>query len=444
LAISEERYRAENTYLPTPGALFALGLVLGCGSSTGNGDAGSYQSLDTLDTQSGMAESIDVGMVDAPAVDADIVVDGAVDQTTMDSCSSVYDPAKDPANAYGDPSLRSGSICARMDFGKVELVSQTGFNWADSWMMSWGADGKTYTNFSDGMFIEDREPRPKYSNAILTIDADPPSLPATAFVRVSADPLTANASWAHYIISTLVVGNTVYVGMVDFSGNGGIGRSDDLGKTLTYDRANPMWRNGPKPFVYPSFLQNGKGYSGNKDGFVYVYGSDGEWGSCSGKNNTLRLARAPIGSDLLKVGNYNYYDGQSWAPDITRAANVLADESNLGGMQSVVYNPINGRYFLITFGEACSANARMVVYDSPAPWGPWSRCGIVLKNAAVYTTTPLATAVYNPSFNAKWIDAADGGMWISYSSMLGTNEHWPSDYAFNLGKVSITPRASCP
>jgi hypothetical protein len=240
----------------------------------------------------------------------------------------------------------------------------------------------------------------------------------------------------------LVVGNTLYVGMVDFGGNGGIARSDDLGKSLTYDRANPTWRNSTKPFVYPSFLQNGKGYSGNKDGYVYVYGSDGRWGSCDG-TNTLRLARAPIGSDLLRADSYTYYDGQGWTTDIAQAATVLADESNLGGMQSIVYNQILNRYFLITFGEACSDRARMVVYDAPAPWGPWSRCGIVLKDAAVYTSLPLATAVYNPSFNAKWIDPADGSMWISYSSMLPSNEHWPSDYAFNLGKISVRTRNAC-
>jgi hypothetical protein len=380
---------------------------------------------------------------DAAGPRAEVGREGGLEEDATDDHAADTAPPACRTTDHGDPSVRAGSICAGMLFDRVQLVSQQGYNWADSWMMSWGGDDKTYTNFSDGRFIEDAEPRPKYSNALLTIEQDPPFLAPTAFKRLSADPLRIGGTWAHYLISTLVIGDTLYAGVVGFNGEAGIARASETLGSLTYERSAPMWAPaGARPFVYPSFLQNGRGYAGNRDGFVYVFGSDGRWGSCGTDRNTLRLARVPRTADLLDVRSYEYFDGAGWSADYGRGAEMVADGGNTGGMQSIVSNPVLGRYFLITFGNTCAPNARMVVYDAPEPWGPWSRCGVIFKGEAIWEKRQLLHAVYNPSFNAKWIDA-EGAMWISYSSLLPGADAWPSDYAFNLGQIAIQRRGAC-
>ena len=301
-------------------------------------------------------------------------------------------------------------------------MERHGYNFGDSWMMTWAGDGRTFTNFSDGRFVK---AGPKPSNAILTIDDDPPDLRPESFVKVSADPLDRRKSWAHYIINTIFVGDTLYVGAVNFAYDAGIARSDDMGKTLIYDQEKPMWSGKARTrFVYPSFLQNGRGYSGNTDGYMYVYGSDGVWG----RTNVLRLARVPT-DRIEDITAYEYYTGTGWSRNQDDAAVLLRDGTNLGGMQSIVYNPVLERYFLITFGDTYNHRARMVLYDAPQPWGPWHRCGMIAADDALFLLGELRTKIYNPSFNAKWIDA-DGSMWISYAN-------YTPQYSFHYGKLTV-------
>lgn len=327
-----------------------------------------------------------------------------------------------------------GSICHHINFQKQDYASRTGFNYGDSWMMTWGGDGNTYTNFSDGKnFAGDR-----LTNALFVIKDDPPDIQASSFALISENPLRRENTWAYYITNTIAIDNKLYIAIVDIAPQGlgalaaGIGRSDDFGKTIVFDHIKPMWPTGSnKPFVYPTFLQNGRGYSGNKDGFLYIYGTDGDWGGVRGGENTIRLARAKSNSDLLSVDNYEYYSGSGWDHDLAVSSTVLSDGNNLGGMQSVVFNPILNRYFLITFAEPESTKARMVLYDSPEPWGPWYRCGTIWGHETVFTDDPLFHTAYNPSFNAKWVDAR-GLMWISYSNFT-------PQYTFHFGSIEIVP-----
>lgn len=366
-----------------------------------------------------------------------LVIAGAIPACEQNAATK-GDPNSDAAASSSEDAFggltndggRDGTICRTFAFAKKDFVSRTGYNWADSWMMSWAADGKTYTSFSDGKVSVEA---PKVTNAILTIDDDLPNLTAASFRTVSEDAMGVGMrnTWSHYNISTIFVGDTLYVGMVDFSYNGGIARSDDGGRTLQYDRSRPMWPGSAVTrFVYPSFLQNGRGYEGNTDGYMYVYGTDGRWG----ETNALRVARIPKTADFRDVTQYQYYDGSGWSASLDKALNVLGPSAELGGMQSIVFNPHFNRYFLITFSNPGNVGgpAHMTVFDAPDPWGPFFECGVISRKDALFKEVPgILHEIYNPSFNAKWIDE-DGGMWISYSSCCED-----SQYTFQYGKISV-------
>src|SRR5262249_20245940 len=148
---------------------------------------------------------------------------------------------------------------------------------------------------------------------------------------------------------------------------------------------------GPKPFAYPSFLQHGRGYGGNRDGFLYVYASDGAWGDA----NALRLGRARTAADFLDAASFTYWDGDSWSPVLARAKDIWPRSHELGGMQSIVYDEPLARYFLITFGDTFTDDARLIVFDAPAPEGPWSHCGSIGRAEAMPWLEADQTSIYN-------------------------------------------------
>src|SRR5262249_30857708 len=113
---------------------------------------------------------------------------------------------------------------------------------------------------------------------------------------------------------------------------------------------------------------------------------------------------------------------------------ILPRSHELGGMQSIVYDEPLARYFLITFGDTFTDDARLIVFDAPAPEGPWSHCGSIGRAEAMPWLEADQTSIYNPSFNAKWIEP-DGSMWISYASCCE-----PQQYTFTYGKISIHAR----
>lgn len=353
-----------------------------------------------------------------------------------------------------------------ISFAKKDYMSRHDWNCCDSWMMSWGDDGRTYASCSDGAWEDDGVYGCSwcndrfYSNFVYRIEADPPNILPEHFYNVSQNPLGIDLlfeeysgpnlcydgcqrpradpenPWPHYIINTLVVDEVMYFGLTS-SGDkrrAGIGRSTDYGQTIDYHEGLPMWDSSQQRFISPCFLQNGQGYAGNEDDYVYLYGSDGDWGA----SNTLRLARVAKAADLLNLNNYEYYsECRGWVDDINQATDVLVDGNNLGGMESVIYNPVLNRYFLITFAEPSftpggSNNPRMVLYDAPYPWGPWFRSGIITLDEALWDTERRecrADTIYNPSFNAKWIED-DGSMWIAYSD-------GQPYYTFYYGKITV-------
>ncbi len=337
-----------------------------------------------------------------------------------------------------------------ISFAKQYGASYYGFNCGDSWMMSQAENGSIYTSSSDGVtqnnniFYSYEGNRgcsggSQYftSNIIYQLTQNPPNVTNAAFTLVSSDPLHyATSSWAHYITNTFFNHNTMYYAIVSVDGKkSGIGKSTDFGATITYNQATPMWDGSlSKPFINPTFLQNGAGYSGNTDGYIYMYGWSGNWG----KTNTVILARVNRNADLQDINQYRYYSNGNWTKNINGATDVLQDGDNLGGMGSAIYNPVLQRYFLITFASPAytspsSADSRLVIYDAPNPWGPWKRSGTISKTDALWSPEAARVpvdALYNPSFNPAWIDA-DGSMWISYS------DNHPN-YTFLYGKITVT------
>lgn len=82
-------------------------------------------------------------------------------------------------------------------------------------------------------------------------------------------------------------------------------------------------------------------------------------------NVGCRLARAPATSADLRSA-YEFYDGNGWQPDSTRAA-VVIDE--IGGAPSITWNPYLGRYLAVTGAVLSSTVVLRTADQIEGPWG---------------------------------------------------------------------------
>jgi hypothetical protein len=172
--------------------------------------------------------------------------------------------------------------------------------------------------------------------------------------------------------------------------NASIIKSADGGKTWTRSaRENyehPMFPG--RRFATPYFIQYGKDGQAsvdNADRYVYAISNNGFWDN--GDNQILgRVARTKLAD--LRGSDWEYYKGgngmndSAWAREMHRAK-LLLDAPGKLGMTGAAYIPGPGRYLMIGWyypagsGLLPKSSARTIwdFYESPKPWGPWTKIG---------------------------------------------------------------------
>jgi hypothetical protein len=109
-------------------------------------------------------------------------------------------------------------------------------------------------------------------------------------------------------------------------------------------------------FSLLSFLQMGRAYRENRDGFAYVYSPNGH---VDGRMNELVMFRVPT-SQILDRDSYEFFTGRlhsgepAWTLDIAGRAPVyvfpegrMPDEFNISWLPTVAYMPALGCYLMI-------------------------------------------------------------------------------------------------
>lgn len=173
--------------------------------------------------------------------------------------------------------------------------------------------------------------------------------------------------------------------------NASIIRSTDFGKTWTrtaqknYDA--PMFPG--RRFATPYFIQYGYGHrtvtEDNASNYVYAISNNGFW-DCGDDMVLGRVERSKIGR--LNANDWTFYTGGDgmknavWSPNSKDAKPILAQARRFG-MTGAVYLFSHHRYFMIGWyypaggGKIKDACLHTVwdFYESPHPWGPWTRVG---------------------------------------------------------------------
>lgn len=361
----------------------------------------------------------------------------------------------------------------------------------DNWYMSWASDDKQYAGLCDGAGFKDLPGYTgKYYNAKLFAIAgnapdhtfeDVPGYPSLLSVSPREVPGTKDYS-RYYGFGIIAVDGKIYQLMstpkVPFGpkGNAFIGAkmiySPDNGKTwYNQDGTTPVvyekWEQRSKKnmlffyepdetFSLQSFLQMGKDYQDNTDGYIYMYAPNG---NVDGKMNQLAMLRVKK-DQLLDRSQYEYFQSRaadgtaSWTKDITKRGVVHEFPKgwvnyNIGPGHSghpyswqptVVYNKPLGVYMMANWGIGVGSDgdwfgkpSYLGFYTAPNPWGPWTQ---VHEETAWTPAGDTSARTYQPVISPKWIAEDGKSFWLVWTDFRLVDKTRPY-YAFNCQKVEI-------
>jgi hypothetical protein len=178
-----------------------------------------------------------------------------------------------------------------------------------------------------------------------------------------------------------------------------------------------------------SFLQMGRDYSLNSDGYIYAY-----FGMANGDD--LSVYRAPR-SRLRDRSSYEFFTGRrvdgtaTWSSDLAEAAALhrfppgwvsSKDDDGMapaGWSTSVVYNPGLGVYLLAAQGVGVGDDggwfakpSYLGFWAAPTPWGPFTQ----FHEESAWTPggNPNSRA-FVPDIAPKWISPDGRSFWLVWS-----------------------------
>jgi len=355
------------------------------------------------------------------------------------------------------------------------IVRSGGYGWVSG--MTWTADDRFLVGIGEGAEWPGLPNDLQFESGLIDVAGDPQD---ATFQVVAGYPVLSIYNWfrpggdpAYYAFGTLAVDNYVYQYLSTFHGSAYFraGKevhehfvfpdlkctkliySTDHGRTWSnQDGTQPVyfeqskdqsrksmifWDEPNSLFSAVILLQMGKGYSGNRDGYVYGY-SMANGGSAA----ELAMFRVPRAQVLAKE-HYEYFvarqadGGARWTRDINACAAVHRLPSNWA-CWSIVHNAPLELYMMTAYYSKGIDDltdtvepARLGFWVAPQPWGPWEQ---------IYEESPWrpggnGTYIAGPHISPKWISNDGKSFWMTWTDWSKTSEISP-EYLIELWYAS--------
>ncbi|MFQ6082230.1 MAG: PA14 domain-containing protein [Candidatus Aminicenantia bacterium] len=290
----------------------------------------------------------------------------------------------------------------------------------DLWMNTWADDDNIYTGWGDGEGPGDVKPGTDCGVGVFKgpvpyflIEQNPSDYVRSRFVpdgRTGRDDKPSSLLFFNgrlYFAGHTPLGDPKY---------GYIAYSDDYGRTWVEVPDSPWTRTKKSVFRCLFFINMGKNYELNKDGYVYALGIGKEWDWFP---PMVYLVRVPMNS-ILDYNSYRYYAGMNggapvWSMDESDALPLKGLEAHQMG--SAMYHEGIERYLFLAIDG---------LFEAPYPWGPWVKVSALLNSG----DDPEWKGGYMPGIIAK-----GAGADFFYFTLAGQSNI--IRYNLYIGKISF-------
>lgn len=333
--------------------------------------------------------------------------------------------------------------------------------------MTWAADGRQFVSWADGTGFF-KHPKKVFHGHMFTVSGDPPDLTfedvpgyPDDLIKIPDDVSGPASYWAQ---DCLALDGRVYQYLMttshpwlkqdggfwpDFYANGvkliyspDNGRSwhnQDGSSPVVWEKWNERSRGNMAFFdeepegalTTLSFLQMGRNYELNRDGYIYVYSNNGD---TDGRANELVIFRV-LKSRILDRRSYEFFaglrpDGSArWDRDVSARAvahtfprgwvsGKIPGEVPSGWRASVVYNAPLGVYIMVSSGPGITPEggwngkpSYLGFWVAQTPWGPFTQIHEELAWTPGNDKNARAGA---PVIAPKWISADGKSFWLGW------------------------------
>ena len=275
---------------------------------------------------------------------------------------------------------------------------------SDNWPLTWCEDDHQYTSWGDGRGFGGN----RVSLGFARIEGDYPNFVG---VNVFEAPFDGKSASMLCLNGILYAWRSTGSNFASFDWKQII-RSVDKGVTWE-ENAFPESRlvgDAPGRPGLPYFINYGKNYSANQDGYVYIFSIQIEdpnvWEVQ--KPGVTWLARALAANEAFAdLSNWEWvvgFDASNnpiWGIEANRVS-VLDDPDGVM-RSSVIYNPGLDRFVMATVHTARNLG-NIAIWESPNPWGPWR---LVMKEFGWPQGGEAQQTFAFGNFSPKWL-SADG------------------------------------
>jgi CubicO group peptidase (beta-lactamase class C family) len=283
---------------------------------------------------------------------------------------------------------------------------------SDNWPLAWADDDALYSAYGDGNGFEPFV-KEKLSLGLARIEGEPENFRAEN-VRAPSLETRGDGARGKKASGILCVKGVLYLWARN-AGNSQLAWSTDHGRDWTW--ADWKFTNS---FGCPTFVNFGRNYSGNSDGFAYVLSPDAN--DAYSLADRFVLARVPVNRIHERISyeflrTVNAHGAPVWTPHLDQRGAVLSRE--LGCYRpSVTFNAGLKRFLLVHArpnellrDKAGKIDVRfhggLVIYEARQLWGPWS----VVFETNDWDVGPGDSA----SFPSKWISEDGRTMHLVFS-----------------------------
>jgi hypothetical protein len=303
---------------------------------------------------------------------------------------------------------------------------------SDNWPMTWAADGHQYTAWGDGGGFGGSNSKGRVTLGVARVEgdaADYRGVNVWGGFEPEHPPQFGGKSYG-----ILSVAGVLYLWVVPQPGphlrECRLAWSTDRGAT---------WRQADWAFRFeegltiPTFLNFGRDYAGARDGYVYSYFIEPQWGpeSSSTGNHSfdvhkpghIHLSRAPRAA-LLERAAHEFFAGRDaagkpkWSPNVADKQPVFVDPEGVGWNVSVSHHPGLRRCLLATEHGATHVG-RFGLFDAPEPWGPWT----TVAYEENWGEGHVEVSAFFWSFPTKWL-STDGQRFTMVFTGKNSNDSW--------------------